>query len=164
MKKTLLLLTATLLVSGAGRQIFMKIPKSQFLTQFSLGSAVKNLSDDNLDCAPTAVGRAGGVVGGGRNSQEGDYHKLDGVSCTLKKSLDKGFDEASFIKRLQVEIEKEILSSGAAISNSDLTTANNFFFEYKDGDAQGEISVSGSVSGSYYNLVAKIDERIKKAN
>lgn len=151
----LIVLQVVLLISN-GCTAFMNFSSSSFLSSFSLEELVKkNRSPSGMICAKGSMGGGGSDI-----SSVGLKHSSisKGSSFSCQISADS-FDEAAFIASLKADVEQELSHSGATILNRGRADPSGFFFEYREGDIHGRISVAGKKSvPNYYSLEATLNE------
>ena len=113
-----------------------------------------------VDCSEAGrgprIGSRGGGIGFG--TEKTKQHQSVSLACLVTESGDHRFDEAAFLRDLQVEARKEIESSGAAIVGNETANTRDFSIDYQDKGHKGRISIAGSRQGQYYSLSATIDE------
>ena len=109
-------------------------------------------------CAKGGLGGGGGRVSSvGRNGTTNRV--ISSFSCHLSEVDVNSFDEAAFLSSLKIDLEREILDSGATIHSQGNTSPSGFFIEYDERDIHGRITLEGKNGGwVYYSLSANIDE------
>lgn len=145
--------------------MFIHIPQSTFLSKFSLERSVKQISYKGVDNTSERDGRRVAVAGGSSGMGSG-YIGKRGTNAHLSATTafricqegDNKFIESEFMEALASQIKKEIQESRAIIAGSGSPTSNEFYVEYKDGNINGRITISGSQQGEYYVLNANVDE------
>jgi hypothetical protein len=162
MKRLLIAFILLGLLFSLGWKMFMRLPKSQFLSQFSLEKAVKNIEVKGINCSRDVMGSGGGGGGGTRNSEGSDFHARSEIGCKIDKSSGEEFDEAAFIRSLEAEVRKEIEAGGASIEDNGSIGPASFFLMYKEEPVQGKISITGSMRQGYYHLASEVEERTRK--
>ncbi len=83
------------------------------------------------------------------------------ASFTINQEGENKFNESEFIEALASQIKKEIEESHASITGSGSPASNEFYFDYKDGNIKGRITISGSATGQSYALKGNLDESNK---
>jgi hypothetical protein len=146
-----------LLLIPNGCKAFMNFASSSFLSNFSLEELVKkNRSPSGMICAKGGMGGGGGG-GSSVGRKQSSSNKSSSFSCQIS---DDSFDEAAFITSLKADVEQEINRSGATITNRGSSDPSGFYFEYRESDVHGRISIEGKKSGAkYYSLEARLNER-----
>ena len=135
----------------------MDLASSSFLSNFSLEELVKkNRSPSGMMCAKGGMGGGGGG-GSSVSPKQSSSSKSSSFSCQIS---DDSFDEAAFITALRADVEQEINGSSATIVNQGNSEPAGFYFEYRERDVHGRISIGGKKSGEkYYSLEARLNER-----
>ena len=135
----------------------MNFSSSSFFSNFSLEELVKkNQSPSGMICAQGGMG-GGGVRVGSVGRKQSSSNKSSSFSCQISAA---SFDEAAFIASLKADVEQEIIRSGAKIMNQGSSDPAGFYFEYRERDIHGRISIGGKKSGAnYYSLEATLNER-----
>ena len=157
MNRLSLLITLVALLPLSGCVKLMDLASSSFLSSFSLEELVKqNRSASGMICAEGGLGGAGSVLGGvGR--QQSSIKKTSSFSCQINAG---SFDEAAFVESLKADVEQEINRSGSTIVNRGASNPAGFYFDYREHEILGRISIEGKKSGEkYYSLVANLDEK-----
>jgi hypothetical protein len=155
---SVLLFTAAVIPTGCrGR---MKISSSSFLSGFSLEQLVKNNhSPSGVLCAKGGMGGTGNRFGS-VGAQGSSNAVSSSFACHLSDTDSNSFDEAAFITSLKMDIERQIIDSGATINRQGSPDPSSFFVEYAERNIQGRITISGKMSaGGYFSLFANADEK-----
>lgn len=160
MKRTLLLLAAIITVSGGCRTL-VHMHQSAFFSKFVLDKSVKATAYKGIDSTSGAGG--GGGIGGSAGvigTRGIDVHSSSTSTAdfSIIEEGENKFQESQFIEALASQIKKEIEETHAGITGRGNPTPKEFYFEYKDGNIKGRISVSGVVQGRAYTVNANIDE------
>lgn len=71
------------------------------------------------------------------------------------------FNESEFMEALTSQLKKEIEENSGRITGSGSPSSNEFYINYKDGNINGRITISGSDRGQPYVLNANVDETSK---
>lgn len=160
MKTSLLMIITVAILASEGCKESMKTPQSRFLLKFCLDRSVKNTAYEGIDYS----GPGGSIEGsaGGINPYGSDVHHSSATGFAIKQEEGRGFNESEFLEALKDGVEKEIEASGAEITGRESTSEKEFYIEYKEGNTEGRIVISGSESGRYYSLNAKVDERNRR--
>jgi hypothetical protein len=164
MKRTLIALAAVAMF-GAGCRMLVHMQQSAFFSRFVLDKSVKATAYKGIDSArgPGGGGGIGGGIGGttGGIGPGGAHVNTSSTSTdgfTINLEGENKFKESEFMEALASQIKKEIEESHAGITGSGNPASNEFYFDYKDGNIKGRITVSGSASGQSYVLKANLDE------
>jgi len=163
MKRTLLVLAAVTLLGG-GCRMFVHMQQSAFFSKFMLDRSVKATAYKGIDSAHGSAGGGslGGITGGigpGRADVHSSSTSTAGFTINLQGA--NKFNESEFIEALASQIKKEIEESHASITGSGSPASNEFYFDYKDGNIKGRITISGSATGQSYALKGNLDESNK---
>jgi hypothetical protein len=163
MRTTLVLLMAVAIFAG-GCRTTMSIPRSSFLSKFSLETSAKQTAYKGIDNSTGPGGRGGGESGMGGGTIGPRETKIGHSAMTSFMIIEEGenkFEEGEFIEALASRIRKEIEDSHASITGSSGSNPNEFYIDYKDGNINGRITISGSAKGQFYVLKANVDESNK---
>jgi hypothetical protein len=163
MKRTALLLAAIITVSGGCRTL-VHMQQSAFFSGFVLDKSVKATGYKGTESNSGVGGGSGiGGSGGGIGTRGVDVHSSSTSTAgfSIIEEGENRFQESQFIAALASQIEKEIEETHAGITGRGNPTPNEFYFDYKDGNIKGRISVSGAVQGRAYIVNADIDENNK---
>lgn len=163
MKRTLLVLAAVAMF-GPGCRMLAHIQQSAFYSGFILDKSVKATAYKGMDTTHGAGGGSGmggtaGGIGPGRSYVHSSSTSTAGF--TMYEEGENKFNESEFIEALVAQIRKEIEESHASITGSGNPVSNEFYFDYKDGNIKGRITISGSASGRLYTVQANVDENNK---
>jgi len=143
----------------------MRHESSNFYSNFSMAELVKrNSSWSSLESLGGGVGGGGG---GGSFSRVGSYGHGSGL-CNFHKSDSSAFhlgpdglaktDEERFLSSLKVDLQDEIVESGARITGSGDLDSPGCYAEYGEEGIKGRIEVSGRLAGGFYTLTATLSE------
>ena len=157
MNRIVLLITfPLLLLTFSGCKALMNFSSSSFFSNFSPEALVKkNQSPSGMISAKGAMGG----VGGGTYSvghKQSSSNKSSSFSCQISAA---SFDEAAFIASLKADVEKEIIYSGAKITNQGGSDRAGFYFEYDEGDSHCHIGIVGKIGPNYYSLESSLEEK-----
>lgn len=136
--------------------MFRQMPQSKFLSAFSLEKSARSTGYEAINYS----GPAGGIGGiSGMVGQRGaETHHSSASGFMINEAGDAGFDERESMEALKTQIKKEIEASGGSVTGSGYRESNEFYFDYRSGNFEGRITVSGSRRGSYYSLKVSADE------
>ena len=132
MKRFLIAFMLLCLLFSLGWKVFMRLPKSQFWSQFSLEKEVKNTGFKGINCSRDVLGSGGGVGGGSSNSEGSDFHAQSEIGCKIDQPSGEGFDEAAFIRSLEAEVRRELETGGASIEDNGSLGSAGFFLMYRE--------------------------------
>lgn len=100
---------------------------------------------------------------GYRGSGQAHCHKSESFSLPVSVSEHGRFDEREFIESLKADLETRIIDSAAVITQQGKIEgsfhSSEFYLEYMQGELQGRIVLSGTLSGTTYRLRADLEER-----
>lgn len=137
----------------------LKFKSSNFLTYFSLKELVEN------NASPSGIlfaKRAGGGIGGGLSggdSEQTTHIKHETFACWIKSEDFDKFDEAEFVSSLRKDVENSLNESDLKITENNSANSSSFRFEYKNGEMEGQIEISGEMKNRYYELKAMATEK-----
>ena len=150
-RSSILLMIIALPTMGGGCHAIMNISQSSFLSKFSLERSVKQTAYKGINNAPGPGGRIGGESGIGGRTIEPRATKA-GLSSTtgfmINEEGDNRFIESEFMESLTSRIKKEIQESDANVTGSGRPASNELYFDYKNGNINGRITISGSARGN----------------
>ena len=161
--KTLLMLVAVTMFGG-GCQMFAHMQQSRFFSGFNLDRSIKATAYRGIDHTrgPGGGGGMGGTSGGiGPGGGDVRSSASSTAGFTINEEGENKFQENEFIEGLSSQIKREIEQSRASITGSGGSSSNEFYFDYKEGNIKGRITISGSASGQFYSLKANVDESNK---
>jgi len=158
------LVLAAIALFGGGCRLLAHMQQSAFLSRFMLDRSVKATAYKGMD-STRGAGGGGGIGGstGGTGSRGADVHSSSTSTAgfTMTEEGENKFNETEFIEALASRIKKEIEDSHASITGRGSPAPNEFYFDYKDGNIKGRITISGSARGQTYVLKANVDESNK---
>ena len=144
--------------------MFVHMQQSAFFSKFMLDRSVKATAYKGIDSAhgPGGGGSLGGTAGGiGPGRADVHSSATSTADFTINLQGANKFNESDFIEVLTSQIKKEIEESHASITGSGRPASNEFYFDYKDGNIKGRITISGSATGQSYALKGNLDESNK---
>ena len=157
-------LIIALAAATGGCHTLMHVPQSSFLSKFSLEKSVKQTAYKGINHSPGPGGSIGGGsgIGGGTSGPHGTKAGLSSTTgFMINQEGDNKFNESEFIEALTSQIKREIGESRASITGSGNPAPNESYVDYKDGNINGRITVSGSAQGRAYVVQANVEESDK---
>ncbi|MEK6407179.1 MAG: hypothetical protein AABN34_09470 [Acidobacteriota bacterium] len=162
MKRTVLVLIPIAMVVGCQRPVH--ISQSTFLSKFSLERSAKQTGYKGINNFPGPGGSIGGSsgLGGGTTGPQGTrWQQSSTTGFMINQDGENKFNESEFMEALTSQLKKEIEENSGRITGSGSPSSNEFYINYKDGNINGRITISGSGRGQPYVLNANVDETSK---
>ncbi len=163
MKRTVFVMAAAA-VTGGGCGMFAHMHQSAFLSRFMLARSVKAIAYKGIDRTrgPGGGGGMGGSAGGiGPGGTHVKSSSTSTAGFTINLEGENKFKESEFMEALAAQIKREIEESRASITATGSASPNGFFVDYRDGNINGRITISGSATGQVYAAQANVEESSK---